>query len=123
MIGTVRIPTVGIELPVLSTWSYEMLNIAPCRYSGSIDSGDLILMGHNYKSHFTPLHQVTVGSEVTFEDVNGIVYRYTVDAIEYLHKSESEQLPSEHPLILFTCTAGGQNRIIIRCLLQEDHGV
>ena len=115
MIGTLRVPSVSIELPVLSQWSYELLNVAPCRYFGSIPEGNMILMGHNYKSHFTPLHDVEEGTAVEFEDVNGIVYRYTVAKIEILHKNDGELLPSEYPLTLFTCTRGGQNRVVIRC--------
>ena len=115
MIGTLRVPSVGIELPILSSWSYDLLNVAPCRYLGSIPEENMILMGHNYKSHFTPLHNVAVGAEVEFEDVNGVVYRYTVAEIEYLHKNDGEQLPSDYPLTLFTCTSGGQSRIVVRC--------
>ena len=115
MIGTLRVPSVSIELPVLSQWSYELLNVAPCRYFGSIPEGNMILMGHNYKSHFTPLHDVEEGAAVEFEDVNGIVYHYTVAKIETLHKNDGELLPSEYPLTLFTCTRGGQNRVVIRC--------
>lgn len=29
--------------------------------------------------------------------------------------TEGELLPSSYPLTLFTCTAGGQNRIVVRC--------
>ena len=115
MIGTWRVPSVGIELPILSSWSYELLNVAPCRYSGSIPEENMILMGHNYKSHFTPLHNLAEGASVEFEDVNGIVYHYSVAEIEILHKNDGELLPSEYPLTLFTCTRGGQNRVVIRC--------
>lgn len=119
MLGTLRIPSVGIELPILSSWSYDLLNVAPCRYSGTVAGADMILMGHNYRSHFTPLHRIEVGAEVEFRDVNGVRYRYTVAEIQYLHKSQAEQLPSDYPLTLFTCTAGGQNRIIVRCARAE----
>lgn len=119
MIGTLRVPSVGIELPILSSWSYELLNVAPCRYSGSIPEENMILMGHNYKSHFTPLHDIAEGAAVEFEDVNGIVYRYTVEGIETLHKNDGELLPSEYPLTLFTCTRGGQNRVVLRCQSNE----
>ena len=115
MIGTIRIPSVGIELPVLSSWSYELLNVAPCRYSGSIPGKNMIIMGHNYKSHFTPLHEVMVGADVIFEDVNGTKYSFRVAEITILHKNEGEKLPSGYPLTLFTCTPGGQNRAIVRC--------
>ena len=119
MIGTIRVPSVSIELPVLSNWSYELINVAHCRYSGFLPDGNMILMGHNYKSHFTPLHDVAEGAAVEFEDVNGIVYRYTVVKIETLHKNDGELLPSEYPLTLFTCTRGGQNRVVVRCQSNE----
>lgn len=115
MIGTVRVPSVGIFLPILSSWSYELLDVAPCRYSGSIPEENMILMGHNYRSHFTPLHQVKVGAEVEFEDVNGEIYRYTVAEIQFVYKNDVEKLASDYPLTLFTCTAGGQNRVLVRC--------
>ena len=118
MIGTLRMDAVGIELPVLKDWNYELLNVAPCRYMGSVQDC-LIIMGHNYKSHFTPLHQVEKGMLAVFTDVNGKTYRYAVDAIEKLGKNQGQQLPSEHDLILFTCTPGGQNRLVIRCKLVQ----
>ena len=115
MLGSVQVSSVGVKLPVLSSWDEQMLKIAPCRYSGSIPEQNMIIMGHNYKSHFTPLHQVNVGDEVIFEDVAGIIYRYRVATIETLHRSQGELLPSDYPLTLFTCTPGGINRLVIRC--------
>ena len=120
VIGIVRVPAVGIELPVLSDWSYDLLDIAPCRYSGSIETQDLILLGHNYKSHFTPLHQAAVGDTVELEDINGITYHYVIEEIEYLYKNEGERLPSSYALSIFTCTPGGQNRLVLRCSQCEN---
>lgn len=120
MIGTLRIVALGMELPVLSDWSYELLDVAPCRYSGSLPGKDLIIMGHNYKSHFTPLHHITLGTEVEFEDVNGVVTKFTVAQTEILHENHVDKLYSEHPLILFTCTAGGQNRFVVRCVVENN---
>ena len=120
MIGTIRVPELGIELPVLSSWSYDLLEIAPCRYSGNIKDGNMILMVHIYRSQFHPLHQVQLGMKVEFEDVNGVCYHYVVEAVEELHKTEKELLDSGYDLSLFTCTTGGQNRIIARCSLMEE---
>ena len=119
MIGTLRIGQLQMELPILSTWNDEWLELAPCRYSGSLHGKNLILMGHNYKSHFTPLHNIAVGTQVEFEDVNGINYHYRVDKTEILHENAVEQLSSDYPLTLFTCTAGGQNRLVVRCAEAE----
>lgn len=115
LIGSISVPSVDVRLPVLDDWSEDKLKVAPCRYSGSISGGDMIIMGHNYRSHFTPLQKVKVGAEVEFENAIGRVFRYRVAKIEYLHRTEGEQLPSEYPLTIFTCTPGGLERIVIRC--------
>lgn len=115
MLGSIQVPSVGIHLPVLDNWDEQMLKAAPCRYTGGIATGDMIIMGHNYKSHFTPLHHVAVGDRVIFTDVQGVIYYYNVSAIEQLHRTEGELLPSEYPLTLFTCSPGGLNRLVIRC--------
>ena len=46
-IGVLSIPSLDLELPVLSRWSYPNLKVAPCRYSGSLYRNDLIICAHN----------------------------------------------------------------------------
>lgn len=115
MVGKLSVPSVGIELPILAEWSYELLRAAPCRYSGSAAGNDLILLGHNYKSHLQPLYNVAVGDTVTFTDASGVVYEYRVAALETLHQSEGEKLSSEYDLSVFTCTWSGTSRLVVRC--------
>ncbi len=116
LLGSISVPSVGIRLPILDQWSEDTLKIAPCRYLGSLSGGDMIIMGHNYKSHFNPLHRVEVGAEVEFENTIGRVFRFRVAEIEYLHRTEGDKLPNqEYPLTIFTCTPGGLERIILRC--------
>lgn len=115
LIGSVYVPAAGVRLPVLGQWDEQMLKVAPCRYQGSISSGSMIIMGHNYKSHFRFLHNVPEGTEVIFENTAGREYHYRVAEIDYLQRTQGELLPSEHPLILFTCTPGGLERIVLRC--------
>ena len=56
-----------------------------------------------------------------FMDVNGKLYLYNVTAIEILAKHELDKLTaSESDLTLFTCTYGGQNRIVVRCMKQSN---
>jgi len=115
MLGIIRVPECGIELPILDNWSMPILEYAPCRYSGSVYSGDLIVMGHNYTTHFKPLKKVSVGAEVEFESVDGFVWRYTVESIESIRGDEPEKLSSDHELILFTCEKYGKSRFVARC--------
>lgn len=114
-VGVLRIPALGLELPVLDNWDYDRLKLAPCRYTGTAAGGDLILMGHNYRSHFKPLYQAEPGAAVEFTDVNGVRYSYVVDRIDTIKGSETEKLPADYELSLFTCTPGGQSRLVVRC--------
>lgn len=121
MIGSIFVPSVGIRLPILNEWNEDMLKVAPCRYGGSLSGGDMIIMGHNYKSHFNPLHKIVEGAEIRIENTVGKVFCYRVAKIEYLHRSQGEQLPSEeYPLTVFTCTPGGLNRMVLRCEAVES---
>lgn len=115
-VGVIQIPSVHMELPVLDTWDYELLKISPCRYSGSLEGGDLILLGHNYVEHFAPLRKVKVGDTVEFYDVTGVRHGFVVSATETLKATELERLvAAEHPLSIFTCTRDGISRFVVRC--------
>lgn len=116
LVGIIRVPGVDLELPVLNSWSYDLLKLSPCRYSGSIEGQNLILMGHNYKKHLAPLRQVSPGERVEFLDTTGTTHAYVVAETEVLKPAQLDELTaSEHALTIFTCTPGGQSRFVVRC--------
>ena len=121
MAGVLRIPSLGLELPVLNEWNYDLLQMAPCRYSGSVETDDLILMGHDYESHFGKLEELQEGETIFFlKKGDSVPYSYVVQEIETLHKTELEKLTSsDYPLSVFTCTSSGQYRLVIRCVPVE----
>ena len=93
-----------------------LLAAAPCRYSGSAYLENLVIAGHNYRSHFASLPQLQPGDAVTFTDMDGTVFRYKVDSLETLSPyAISDMTSGGWPLTLFTCTVGGQSRLAIRC--------
>lgn len=57
-IGVLSIPSLELELPVISQWDYPALKVAPCRYSGSLYQDNLIICAHNYASHFGKLKEL-----------------------------------------------------------------
>ena len=73
-IGVLELPDRGLELPVMEEWSYPNLRIAPCRYKGTAQDGDLIIAGHNYDRHFGCLRNLEEGELVRFTDVKGGVH-------------------------------------------------
>ncbi|MBR5258943.1 MAG: sortase [Eggerthellaceae bacterium] len=115
-IGTLRIPSLGLELPVMSDWSDDKLRLAPCRYSGSAYSDDMVIAAHSYASHFGKLRSISYGAEVSFTDVRGNVFVYEVASIEKLGPSDvNEMTESAWDLTLFTCTFDGSARVTVRC--------
>lgn len=120
MVGRLSIPSLGLQLPILSTWDYDLLKVAPCRYSGSAEGGDLILLGHNYKSHFKMLARAELGAAVEFTTVDGTVCRYTVDAVDTIRGTDVETLADHHELNIFTCTRDRVHRTVVRCSRVEE---
>ena len=115
-IGILEIPSLNLELPVLSEWSYPNLKLAPCRYAGSAYSDNLVIAAHNYQTHFGKLKSVLEGSEVSFTDAAGNKFVYHVAAMEALTPQSVEEMTAgEWPLTLFTCTPDGKNRVTVRC--------
>lgn len=115
-IGTVQIPAIGLELPVVDDWGYPQLKVAPCRYSGSVYQQNLVICGHNYSSHFGRLKNLQQGDSVVFMDMNGTVYRYKVAKIENLQRTDVREMESGGwALTLFTCTTSGIARVAVRC--------
>ena len=119
-IGILEIPALDLELPVISSWSYSSLRLAPCRYSGSAYKGDLVIAAHNYQSHFGGLRTLPEGSEVFFTDAVGNRFSYHVAVTEALTPWSVDDMTSgEWPLTLFTCTLDSQNRVTVRCEYSE----
>ena len=115
-IGYLTIPDLSLKLPVMSDWSYEGLNLSPCRYSGSVETDDLVIAAHNYDSHFGRISELSNGARVLFTDLNGSTERYEVVLVDTLNPVEIEKMTSgDYDLTLFTCTPSGMARVTVRC--------
>lgn len=115
-VGEISIPAIGIDLPVMSEWSYPRLKIAPCRQFGSSRTDDLVIAAHNYESHFGKLSSLSEGDSVIFTDMDGIENQYVVSKIEVLDPHSVEEVEhSGYALVLYTCTYGGKTRVTVFC--------
>lgn len=115
-IGYLSIPVLELELPIMADWDYNKLNIAPCRYTGTVKGEDLVLMAHNYAKHFGKLSQLNEGDLVIFTDMDGDVTNYEVVAQDILMPTAVEEMTSgDFDLTLFTCTYGGRTRVTVYC--------
>lgn len=116
-IGYLTIPSLGLELPVMSEWDYERLETAPCRYAGTVQNDNLVIAAHNYPQHFGKISNLTEGEKIYFVDVNEIKFCYNVIAVELLAPNDVEEMTAgAYDLTLFTCDYGGGNRVTVRCV-------
>lgn len=120
-IGCLSIPSIGLELPVMSEWSYAGLKIAPGRYSGSTYADNMVVCAHNYAKHFSPIKWLALGSEVYFTDMDGQRWSYEVSNVETIQPTQIEKMTTvteedNWDLTLFTCTTGGSARCAVRCV-------
>ncbi len=115
-IGIIEVPSQRIYLPVLSEWSYDNLRLGPCCYTGSVYMDDMIILAHDYFSHFKAILNLYVGDDVKFTDSLGNIFQYTVVDLEVIDGNDRDSmLAGEWDLTLFTCTPNGQSRFTVRC--------
>ena len=117
-IGVLKIPALELELPVISQLNDDNLKVAPCRYMGSVYLNNMIICGHNYKTHFLKLKKLSLDDPVIFTDVDGNIFEYKVSAQEVILATDPDEMESgDWDLTLFTCTVGGRTRDTVRCVL------
>lgn len=116
-VGTVSIPSLSITLPVTADCNTDNLRYAPCVYEGTPYKDKMILAGHNYKTHFGPIDNLTNGDIVVFNDIDGNEFRYEVMYTEIIEETDIEKMnEGDWDLSLFTCTYSGTQRITVRCI-------
>ena len=120
-VGMIEIPALGLKLPVISEWSDAKLKKAPCRYSGSAYLKNMIIAGHNYRTHFSGIKRLNPGDSVVFTDADGNVFSYEVAEIETVGGYDIEKMEAgDWDLTLFTCTNKGKARAAVRCREIEE---
>ena len=124
-IGILEIPELDLTLPVMNEWDYTRLKISPCRFTGSYYADDLVICGHNYAKHFSPIKWIDISADVYFTNVEGLTIHYIVTnretveptdvelMIDNIHNSTSSTM--DWDMTLFTCNTGGQTRCAVRC--------
>jgi len=114
--GVLTIPALEKILPVQSDWSMPQLQRSPCRYSGSLEEGELVIAGHNYQKHFSGLATLKQGDSIVFTDLEGNQLFYEVREIYTVAATDIEgMIDSGYDLSLFTCNYGGKARVTVRC--------
>lgn len=117
-----KIEKLGIEYPVLSDWSDELLKISLNKLHGPNPNeiGNYVIIGHNYKSGkmFGKLKQIDIGDTLTLEDLSGksVTYevydKYIVDPLDV--SCTTQHTEGKREVTLITCQNAGEQRLIVR---------
>ena len=118
-VGVLEIPAYGICLPVSGEWERADIKKYPCRYTGSCNSGDLIIGADAGRGQLFAADKVENGDTVTFMDTEGNRYTYEIAEIRRTERADTETLTA-HPahLTLFARAAYSMEYIIIHCNLK-----
>lgn len=125
--AVVRIPKIGVNYPVISETSDELLEISVNRYWPEPDKlkpnevGNYCIVGHNYRNGkmFGRLNELENGDIVELEDLTGKTIEYAVYN-KYIvsptdTKCTSQLTNGRRELTLITCTNYGTQRLVVKC--------
>ncbi len=121
-IGVINIPSINVNYPILSTYTDELLKIAPCRFHGPNPNevGNLCIAGHNYKNSkfFSKVPNLQLGDKIEITDLSGRMLTYTVYDKFIVNPDElactSQLTNGKKEITLITCTNDNKQRHIIK---------
>ena len=121
-IGTISIPTIDVEYPILSETTTALLKIAPCKFWGPEPNevGNLCIAGHNYKTDqfFSNVPDLVVGDVIEITDLSGRTLKYSVydkyTVVPEDTSCTSQETDGKKIVTLITCTDDNEKRVIVQ---------
>lgn len=126
VIGTISIPSINIEYPILEENTPATLKIAIVavypqdnRAEAVNKPGNLVLWGHNYKNgtFFSDIGKLTTGSKIYIKDISGTKLEYQVYNIYVTTDSDmtyaTRNTEGAREITLSTCSNDSGKRTIV----------
>ena len=115
-IAVLELPALGITLPVGSSWDTRKVREFPCRFTGSVYDGTLIIGGSDQKGQFENFEQLEDGSAVILTDMTSAEFSYTIERIERAKSARADILTDDScDLTLFVRDAYSMEYLLVRC--------
>lgn len=116
-IGIIEIPMYGCTLPVCGMWDGNGVTKYPCRFTGSVYDGTLVVGGSDNTGQFDFMKLITGGDVVYITDVTGGRYKFEVTDIGITDDASEDNLCSdEADLTLFARNTYGFDYTVVRCV-------
>lgn len=117
-VGILEIPLYETALPIYAAWDTAAVSAYPCRYTGSMYDGSLIIGGKDADGQLSCMRTISDGDAVYITDVTGIRYTYTVTSVLKTKDVSTENLTAENAeLVLFVRNAYALDYTVVRCAL------
>ncbi len=119
-----NIPSLGINYPVISDCTTELLKISLNKFWGGEPNevGNYCIVGHNYDGKdifFGKLNRIQNGDIVELEDKQGRKLQYQVYNKFIVQPTDvactSQLTNGKTEMTLITCSEGGKTRLIVKC--------
>jgi len=120
IIAKLSIEKIKLETPVISTWSYELLDVSANKFSGPEpnEPGNFVIIAHNYSYgvHFGSINLLEIGDLINLTDLSGRVITYEIYEILTIEPDEIDKLTTYEyrTLTLVTCDTNAQLRIVVK---------
>jgi len=121
-IGKISIPSIGVDYPIFSETTTELLKVSPCKFWGADPNqiGNFCVVGHNYRNSlfFSKVPTLENGDIIEITDLSGktlqyaIYDKYVVDPDDTSCTSQLTKGWRETTII--TCTNDGKQRVIVK---------
>ena len=123
IIGRITIPKIGVDYPIFSETTDQLLKISICKFHGGNPNevGNLCLAGHNYRNSkfFSKVDTLVIGDIIEITDLSKrtIQYEiYDIHTVDPSDRSDTTQLTNgKKEVTLITCTDDTKQRIIVKC--------
>ena len=113
-VGIVEFPHYESALPVCADWGG--ISKFPCRFSGSIYNGTMQIGATTQKGQYDFYRELSVGDTVSYIDVEGNRYTFTITSLRYEKHADQAALQHEDaPLKLFVKNIYSFEYLIIFC--------
>lgn len=120
MVGSISIPSVDINYPILEEMSTKALETSvvalyPPKGENLNKPGNTVIVGHNYRNglFFSNLKRVKIGDKVIIKDYTGVTKNYTVYEITEKDQSDTSfyqrDTGGKAEVTLSTCTDASNN--------------
>ena len=121
-IATINIPKIGVNYPILSETTTELLKISPCKFWGADPNkvGNFCIVGHNYRNNlfFSKVPTLEYGDIIEITDLSGKTVKYSVYDKYVVDPNDtactSQLTNGRTEITLITCTDDSKQRVIIK---------